>query len=87
MKENNRRNRWIMGSAIGAAAIAVAIDHTRHRLPVPAPVVSREVSDEESAVVIVEEEADSPCGLDVSPCSLDDSPCSMDVSPCTPDES
>ena len=30
------RNKIIMGSAIGLAAIAVAIDHTRHHVPEPA---------------------------------------------------
>ena len=88
MKQNNRKHRWIMGSALGAAAIAVAIDHTRHRLPQPVAVDARETAGEESAaVVIVEEEGEAPCGLDASPCSLDDSPCSMDVSPCSLDES
>ncbi len=88
MKQSNRKNRWIMGSALGAAAIAVAIDHTRHRLPQPVAVDTRETAGEGSAaVVIVEEEGEAPCGLDAAPCSLDDSPCSMDVSPCSLDES
>ena len=88
MKKNNRRNRWIMGSAIGVAAIAVAIDHTRHRLPEPAAAVSPQAGDAESAaVVIVEEGMDNPCGLNISPCSLDDSPCTMGDAPCSPDES
>lgn len=80
-----------MGSAIGVAAIAVAIDHTRHRLPVPAAAVSPQAgedeSDESAAVVIVEEGVDTPCGLEVSPCSLDDSPCTMGDSPCSLDDS
>ena len=80
-----------MGSAIGVAAIAVAIDHTRHRLPVPAAAVSPQAgedeSDESAAVVIVEEGTDTPCGLEVSPCSLDDSPCTMGDSPCSLDDS
>jgi hypothetical protein len=89
LKKNNRRNRWIMGSAIGVAAIAVAIDHTRHRLPVPAAAVSPQVGEDESAavVIIVEEVADNPCGLEASPCSLDDSPCTMGDSPCSLDDS
>ena len=29
------RSRLIMGTALGLATIAVAIDHTRHRLPEP----------------------------------------------------
>jgi len=84
------RNRIIVGSALGLAALAVAIDHTRHRLPEPVPVAQEQagMSDE------------SPCGLDSgsSPCSMDydgsdeypdSSPCSMsdsdgysDSSPC-----
>jgi hypothetical protein len=88
LKKNNRRNRWIMGSAIGVAAIAVTIDHTRHRLPVPAAAVSPQAGEDESAaVVIVEEGVDTPCGLEVSPCSLDDSPCTMGDSPCSLDDS
>lgn len=76
------RNRLLVGSAFSLAAIAVAVDHTRHRLPEPVPVIQEqgEMSDE------------SPCGLNVSPCGLDatGSPCSMsddgsdvyDSSPC-----
>jgi len=62
-------NRLIMGSAIGLAAIAVAIDHTRHRLPdAESPKTSVEQSDSSE---------ESPCSLDESPCSLDESPCSL----------
>lgn len=64
----SRRNRWIMGSAIGLAAIAVAIDHTRHRLPEPAEVAADAGQQDGTTVENVEE---NPCGLDVSPCSLD----------------
>ena len=75
------RNRLIMGSALGLASIAVAIDHTKHRLPDPIPVSQEQMSEEE----------ESPCGMSAeSPCSMDDessSPCSMsndddDSSPC-----
>lgn len=65
----SRRNRWIMGSAIGLAALATAIDHTRH--PVPQAVV-KQTSNQEPT-----QEA-APCGLGgdsqeetVSPCSLE----------------
>ena len=34
----NKTNRLIVGSALSLAAIAVAIDHTHHRLPDPVPV-------------------------------------------------
>lgn len=72
------RNRLIVGSALGLAAIAVAIDHTRHRLPEPEP------------VSITQEQPDMSYGNDESPCGMDtnSSPCSMsdngdfDSSPC-----
>lgn len=65
----SRRNRWIMGSAIGLAALAVAIDHTRHPVPhaVVKPVTTQDV-----------DQGSSPCSLgndsddtSVSPCSLE----------------
>lgn len=65
----SRRNRWIMGSAISLAALATAIDHTRHT--VPQPVVNQ-------ATAQVPTQADAPCSLGndseeqtVSPCSLE----------------
>lgn len=77
MTEKSWRNRMIMGSAFGAAAIAVAIDHTRHSLPEP-------VVDATAAVVIIEEgDGDAPCSLGGSPCALDSSPCALDTSPCS----
>ncbi|MCG6886957.1 MAG: hypothetical protein LJE74_07100 [Proteobacteria bacterium] len=69
-----KQSKLIMGSAIGLAAIAVAIDHTRHTLPeptVPQHVTSGGYYEE-----------DSPCSLD-SPCSMDESPCSLDETPCS----
>lgn len=69
-----KTNRLIVGSAFGLAAIAVAIDHTHHRLPDPVPVT------QDQAGISYEDE--SPCGMSTeSPCSMDDessSPCSMD---------
>lgn len=66
----SRRNRWIMGSAISLAALAVAIDHTRH--PIPQAVVTPSSSTQEV------EQGGSPCSLgndtddtSVSPCSLE----------------
>ncbi len=85
MKDTRRRNRWIMGAFVGTAAIAVAIDHTRHRLP--APVQPGEQSRGETTLVIIDEEDESPCGLDDSPCSMDDSPCSLDETDDTGDDS
>lgn len=65
-----KKNHIIMGSAIGLAALAVAIDHTRHKLP--EPVI-------DSSSYIVEEGTDdsSPCALGDNPCSLGSSPCSL----------
>ena len=87
-----KTNRLIVGSAFGLAAIAVAIDHTQHRLPDPVAATQEhaDMSDEE----------ESPCGMGGmgSPCSLQadtmededyelesESPCSMssDSSPCS----
>ncbi|WP_455217419.1 hypothetical protein [Kaarinaea lacus] len=74
-----KKNKIILGSAISIAAIAVAIDHTRHKLPEP------QLS-EQGMAVIQSQEDDSPCGMGDSPCGLgeDESPCgmSMDESPC-----
>ena len=73
-----RRNRWIMGSAIGLAAIAVAIDHTRHRLPEPAP--SASVT---APATRADTGSDNPCGLDASPCGLGENPCGLTSNPCS----
>lgn len=80
------RNRIIVGSALGLAAIAVAIDHTRHRLPEPEPV---SISQEQAGMNNGTDESDeSPCGLDAgsSPCSMSDTGSDADYdsdsSPC-----
>jgi hypothetical protein len=66
-----KTNQLIVGSALGLAAIAVAIDHTQHRLPEPVTATQEQTG-------MSEEE--SPCSMDEeSPCSMDtESPCSMD---------
>lgn len=70
------KSKLVVGSAMGLAALAVAIDHTKHRLPEP-------VQAEQAASVIDGAEYESPCGLDASPCGLDvGSPCGLDGSPC-----
>jgi len=74
-----------MGTFVGAAAIAVAIDHTRHRLPEPAQ--RAEQTQGQNTVVIVDEDNETPCGLDAAPCSLDDNPCSLDSADGMEDES
>lgn len=84
MKDVRRRNRWIMGAFVGTAAIAVAIDHTRHRLPTPAQPSEQPKS--QTTVVVIDEENEDPCGLDDSPCSMDENPCSLDETDDTEDE-
>jgi hypothetical protein len=69
-----KQTKFIMGSAIGLAAIAVAIDHTRHTLP--EPTVPQHMTSDSGY-----HEEDTPCSLE-SPCGLDESPCSLDESPC-----
>ncbi len=71
MKRN--QTRIIVGAAISAAVIAVAVDHTRQRLPEP---------DKQLAVIIIDEGEELPVGSNIdcdkpaafgrqaSPCSL-----------------
>lgn len=76
------RNRLIMGTAIGLAVIATAIDHTRHHVP-PARVnaeqsnITIEGEDNTSPCAMTSEENSSPCAMTTdnsatSPCSLGD---------------
>ena len=61
------RNKLIMGAALSLATIAVAIDHTQHRLPDPVE------AEYEGATIIEDgEESQSPCSMDSggSPCSM-----------------
>ncbi len=69
------RSRWVMGSAIGLATIAVAIDHTRHKVPEAQPPAYTQ--EQEHGV------SESPCSL-TNPCALT-SPCSLETSPCAMD--
>lgn len=70
-----KTNRFIVGSAFTLAAIAVAIDHTQHRLPEPVEVIQEQFSDDAD---------ESPCGLSSeSPCSLDSEVYDEDSSPCS----
>ncbi len=74
-----KQSKIILGSAIGLAALAVAIDHSRHTLPQP------ETQQYEN-IDSVYDDQENPCSLDDNPCSLEDSgsPCSLDDStaPC-----
>ena len=71
-----KTNRLIVGSALSLAAIAVAIDHTKHRLPDPVPA--------EDLIIILDDDEESPCGMSTdSPCSMDsDMDDDSDSSPC-----
>lgn len=69
------KSKIIVGSVMSLAALAIAIDHTKHRLPEPTMA--------EQAVTITGDELESPCGLESSPCGLgNESPCGLDGSPC-----
>ena len=65
MKDARRRNRWIMGAFVGTAAIAVAIDHTRHRLPTPTQ-PSEQPKSQTTVVVIDEPGGELYYGSDVA---------------------
>jgi len=96
-----RQSKIIFGSVLGLAALAVAIDYTRHSLPKAKPQQqgnADSVHDEEArrsldspssieAYIRSLDELTAPCSLD-QPCSLDDNPCSLDdaASPCSLDE-
>lgn len=56
-----------MGTAVTVAAIAAAIDHTKHQLPEP------DQADVSGAIIIQDDDDEgAPCSLniDVAPCSL-----------------
>ena len=71
------KNKIILGSALSIAAIAVAIDHTKHKVPEPQQT-------EQNVIIVDDGEDDTPCGLDGTPCGLDDeAPCGLDdETPC-----
>ena len=56
----HKTGKVIMGATLTLAAIAVAIDHTQHKLP-----EVESVSQDEDAM-----DTGTPCGLGVAPCSL-----------------
>ena len=71
----------IFGTAISAAAIAVAIDHSKHRLPEPVASMTNQLASQQ-AVIIIDEGEEIPVedmgdcnkpvstGRQASPCSL-----------------
>ncbi len=71
------KNKIILGSALSIAAIAVAIDHTKHKVPEPQGI-------EQNIIIVDDDDDDTPCGLDGTPCGLDDeAPCGLDdETPC-----
>lgn len=77
----HKQARIIFGTAISAAAIAVAIDHTRQRLPEPGQPMQEQIASQQAVIIINEGEelpaennsdCTSPAAADrtVSPCSL-----------------
>lgn len=76
------RNRLIMGTAMGLAAIGVLIDHTRHRLP-DAVAPTQIQGDAGMYEINPDQTEQSPCSMS-SPCAMGDSPCSLQgSSPCS----
>lgn len=69
-----RTSRIVFGTALSAAAIAVALDHTKHALPEPTP-IERAAPAADGADMDIDE---APCSLDGAPCSMDGAPCSLD---------
>jgi len=73
----SKQARIIFGTAISAAAIAVAVDHTRQRLPEPDEQLASQ-----QAVIIIDEgeelpaESDADCGKP-APLGRQASPCSL----------
>jgi len=63
-------HKLLLGSALGLAALAVAIDHTRHRLPEP------QKTQTQQGTIIIEDDSGSddstenPCGMGGTPCGL-----------------
>jgi len=87
-KLEHRQSAMIMGAAISLAAVAVAIDTTRHPLPKPqAAVVQPQTAGETPCGLEAPcgMGSESPCGMGESPCGLEGSPC--DLAPCSLDES
>ena len=75
------KNKIILGSALSIAAIAVAIDHTKHKVPEPQQIEQNVIVLEDSE----DDEDENPCGMDGTPCGLDEeAPCGLDDDDETP---
>jgi len=63
-------NKLLLSSALGLATLAVAIDHTRHRLPEP------QQTHTQQGTIIIEDDTngdgstENPCGMGETPCGL-----------------
>ena len=76
---NGRTSRIIFGGALSVAAIAIAIDHTKHPLPEPAPVEQPVQSNGQNGPAFTDGQSDeAPCAIDTAPCAMGEAPCSMD---------
>ena len=60
----HKTGKAVMAATLSLAAIAVAIDHTRHKFPE----VENISSDDQQDLI----EQGTPCGLGAAPCSLGD---------------
>lgn len=66
------KHKIIMGSVMSIAALAVAIDHTKHRVPT--------AQESQQSMIIIEDGGDAggtPCGMGDNPCGMGDNPCSL----------
>jgi hypothetical protein len=67
------KHKIIMGSFMSIAALAVAIDHTKHHIPAP--------QESQQSMIIIEGEGDSGSTASTvdneTPCGMGDNPCSM----------
>lgn len=81
---NRQQSLIIFGSVLGLAAIAVAIDHTKH--PLPEPVAAKQQSEAQGAGGLGDsgtDLAENPCSLGEAPCSFGEPPCSLSENPCS----
>ena len=77
----HKQARIIFGTAISAAAIAVAVDHSRQRLPEPGQQAGGQLASQQAGIIIDEGEElpaenTGDCGKPASP-GRQASPCSL----------